>query len=75
MSTKQVQKDWKRKILRTSEGIIKSNKVKYKLGSWVENFTDYLKSEMSYTNTTTLDDFKNSEYILITQNALKRFKK
>jgi len=75
MSTKQVQKDWKRKILRTSEGIIKSNKVKYKLGSWVENFTDYLKSAMSYTNSYNLDDFKKSDHVLISQNSLKRFKK
>ena len=75
MSTKQVQKDWNRKTLKTAEGIVKTNPVRYKLTSWVENFTDYLKSAMSYTNSTTLDDFKNSEYILITQNALKRFKK
>jgi hypothetical protein len=75
MSTKQVQKDWKRKTLKTAEGIVKTNPVKYKLSSWVENFADYLKSAMSYTNSKTLDDFKNSEYILITQNALKRFKK
>jgi len=36
---------------------------------------DYLRSAMSYTNSTTLDEFKESEYVFITQNALNRFHK
>lgn len=75
MSTKEVQKKWNRKVLKTSEGIVKYNKVEYKLSSWIENFEDYLKSAMSYTNSRTLDEFKESEYVFITENALKRFSK
>jgi IMP dehydrogenase/GMP reductase len=75
MSTKEVQKKWNRNKLRTSEGIVKSNKVEYRLEKWVDNFKDYLKSAMSYTNSTNLSEFKESDYILITENALHRFKK
>jgi IMP dehydrogenase/GMP reductase len=75
MSTKEVQKKWGREKLKTSEGITKTNKVEYKLSSWVENFEDYLKSAMSYTNSKTLEEFKESETIFITENALKRYNK
>lgn len=75
MSTKEVQKKWNKNKLRTSEGIIKSNKVEYRLNKWVDNFIDYLKSAMSYTNSKNLDEFKETDYILITENALHRFKK
>lgn len=75
MSTKEVQKKWGRGTLKTSEGIVKTNLVEYTLDQWVENFTDYLKSAMSYTNSKTLDDFRKSEFVFITENALKRFDK
>jgi len=75
MSTKEVQKKWGREILKTSEGISKTNPVEYTLGQWTENFKDYLKSAMSYTNSQTLDEFRNSEFVFITQNALNRFNK
>jgi NAD(P)H-dependent flavin oxidoreductase YrpB (nitropropane dioxygenase family) len=75
MSTKEVQKKWGREILKTSEGISKTNPVEYTLGQWTENFKDYLKSAMSYTNSKTLDEFRNSEFVFITQNALNRFNK
>ena len=58
MSTKQVQKTWEKKRLRTSEGIVKVNKVDYTLMQWTNNFIDYLKSAMSYTNSLNLNEFK-----------------
>ena len=61
--------------LKTSEGIVKTNKVEYTLNQWTDNFKDYLKSAMSYTNSNTLESFKESEYVFITENALKRFNK
>jgi isopentenyl diphosphate isomerase/L-lactate dehydrogenase-like FMN-dependent dehydrogenase len=70
-----VQKKWGRSVLKTSEGISKYNKVEFRLESWVENFEDYLKSAMSYTNSRDLDQFRNSDYVHITENALKRFHK
>lgn len=75
MSTKEVQKKWGRINLKTSEGISKTNNVEYTLEQWVENFTDYLKSAMSYTNSKTLDEFRDSEFVFITENSLKRFNK
>jgi GMP reductase len=75
MSTKEVQKKWGRDKLITSEGISKYNKVEYTLDKWIENLQDYLKSAMSYTNSKTLDEFKETEYVFITENALKRFNK
>lgn len=75
MSTKEVQKKWKKGKLKTSEGISKLNKIEYTLNQWSDNFVDYLKSAMSYTNSVSLDQFRDSEFILITQNALNRFNK
>lgn len=75
MSTKEVQKKWGRKYLKTSEGISKFNKVEYTVPQWVNNFNDYLSSAMSYTNSLCLESFKESEYVNITQNALNRFNK
>jgi len=75
MSTKQVQKKWGRKEIKTSEGIHKLNKVEYTIEGWTENFKDYLKSAMSYTDSRNLKVFKGSEYVFITENAHKRFNK
>ena len=75
MSTKEVQKKWGKTKLTTSEGIIKYNKVEYTLEGWVNNFKDYLKSAMSYTNSKNLEEFKGSEFVFITKNALDRFQK
>jgi hypothetical protein len=75
MSTKEVQKKWGRENLKTSEGIVKTNPVEYTISQWTENFTDYLKSAMSYTNSRTLEEFRESEFVFITQNSLKRFDK
>ena len=76
MSTKAVQKKWGKKKLTTSEGIAKYNKVGYKLSGWLENFKDYLRSAMSYTNSRTLENFIGQvQCVFISQNALNRFKK
>ena len=75
MSTKEVQIKWGRTNLKTSEGITKINNVEYTIEQWTENFTDYLKSAMSYTGSKTLDEFRESEFVFITENALKRFNK
>jgi IMP dehydrogenase/GMP reductase len=76
MSTKEVQKSWNRAELKTGEGITKYNKVEYKLSGWVENFEDYLKSAMSYTDSRTLTDFIGEvKFIQISQNSFSRFNK
>lgn len=76
MSTKEVQKSWNRHELKTGEGITKYNKVEHTLDGWCENFTDYLKSAMSYTNSRNLKEFIGEvRYEMITQNSFNRFNK
>jgi hypothetical protein len=76
MSTKEVQKKWGKEVLTTSEGVIRFRRVEYTLQQWVENFEDYLRSAMSYSNANNLNEFiGNAEIIKITDNSYKRFKK
>jgi len=76
MSTKDVQKSWNKTNLKTAEEISIYNNVEYTLAGWVENFEDYLKSAMSYCNTSNLEEFiGNDNWIMITQNAYNRFNK
>lgn len=76
MSTKEVQKKWGKEKLTTSEGVIRYRKVEYPLHKWVNNFEDYLRSAMSYTDSKTLNDFiGNVSIIRITDNAFNRFNK
>lgn len=57
------------KKLKTSEGLLKHQKVEYTLMGWAENETDYLKSAMSYTNSGTLDEYKGSQWVQILKIA------
>jgi len=76
MSTKDVQKNWGKDDLVTSEGVVKSHKVEYTLSGWRKNFEDYLRSAMSYTGKKELHEFIGGvQYEMITQNAFKRFDK
>lgn len=54
------------KKLKTSEGLLKYQKVEFNLQGWAENETDFLRSAMSYTNSRTLEEYKNSEWAQIT---------
>ena len=58
MSTKFAQSKMGKTDLKTAEGIEKMVYVKYTLESWISNFSAYLRSAMSYTNCTTLNEFK-----------------
>ena len=76
MSTKEVQREWGKSKIKTSEGVIRYRKVEYTLSQWVENFTDYLRSAMSYCGAKNLDEFIGKvDYIQITENSRKRFQK
>jgi IMP dehydrogenase/GMP reductase len=76
MSTKEVQKKWGKKKLTTSEGVVRMRTVKYTLSGWRENFEDYLKSAMSYTNSRTLNEFIGKvNWTIISQNSFGRFNK
>jgi hypothetical protein len=76
MSTKEVQISLGKENLTTSEGISKMVPIEYKLSGWIENFDDYLRSAMSYSDCLTLKDFVgNQNYIHITEQAIRRYKK
>jgi len=76
MSTKEVQKSWGKEDLKTSEGVVRKHKVDYTLDGWVENFTSYLKSAMSYTNKKELPHFIGGVTTnLISENSFNRFNK
>ncbi len=76
MSTKEVQKQWGKERLTTSEGVTRVRKVDYRLDSWVENFTDYLRSNMSYCNSRNLLNYIGEpEIVEISDKAYKRFNK
>ena len=56
--------------IRTSEGIEKIVEVKFTLKQWVDNFTDYLRSAMSYTNSKNLNEFiNNTDTIVVSNNT------
>lgn len=58
MSTKKAQKLINKDAkLKTSEGVVRIINIEYTLAQWIENFTDYLKSTMSYCGKRTLNDF------------------
>jgi IMP dehydrogenase/GMP reductase len=76
MSTKAVQRSWGKTKLVTAEGITKYQKIEYNLSQWVENFQDYLRSNMSYCGARNLEEFiGETEYVFITELARKRFEK
>lgn len=76
MSTKEVQKKWGKRNIKTSEGISEIRKVEYTLSGWTDNFQHYLKSAMSYTDSRSLDQFIGAVSILnVTNNSYLRFKK
>lgn len=76
MSTKEVQKKWNAKVIKTSEGVVRFRRVEYTLSQWCENFEHYLRSAMSYTGTHNLKEFIGGvKLVEITNNAYKRFNK
>lgn len=76
MSTKEVQKKWGRKKLKTSEGVVRKRKAEYTLSGFVENLEHYLKSNMSYCNAINLAEYiGKADFNLITTNARNRFAK
>lgn len=76
MSTKEAQKNLGCTKIKTSEGVNRIQKVEYTLSGWVENFSHYMKSAMSYVGSHNLDEFIGMpEIIEISQNSYNRFNK
>ena len=63
MSTKKAQREMGNTSVKTSEGVVKRHLVEYDLKGFMENELSYLRSAMSYTNSTTLDEYKDSNWV------------
>ena len=70
MSTKIAQKKMNNGgKLKTGEGKSQRQKVEYSIEQWVENEQDFLRSAMSYTNSKTLSEYKDSQWIQLAYRA------
>lgn len=65
MSTVEVQKSWKKKLLRPSEGIHKRNEVLFSLEELISNLNHRLATAMSYTGDMYLETFVSGETELV----------
>lgn len=76
MSTKKAQKELGNTELKTSEGITRKVMVEYPISKWVDNFTSYLRSAMSYMDVRSIGEFVGGvDYSSISPNAFKSFYK
>ena len=76
MASKQGQEAINGKKTKTSEGVKKTLPVEYTMNGWVTNFTDYLRSAMSYTGFRSLENFKNfTKLVINSQNAVNAVNK
>lgn len=57
--------------LKTSEGVEKHINVEYTLHQWVENFTDYLRSSMSYCDSQNLEEYIGMPTIMLMSESAK----
>ena len=75
MSTKRAQVEMKTGVMKTSEGVEFRVPITGTLEQWTKNFIHYLQTAMSYTNSKTLVDFKNSKTEIMSHSAYKNYYK
>ena len=75
MSTKRAQVEMKTGVMKTSEGVEFRVPIIGTLEQWTKNFIHYLQTAMSYTNSKTLVDFKNSKTEIMSPSAYKNYYK
>lgn len=75
MSTKMAQREFGKEGNKTEEGIYSIVHIRWYLATWITEFTDYLKSAMSYTNAKDLNRFIGKvEYGILSPTAIRTFK-
>ena len=72
MSTKRAQQEMGKTVLKTSEGKFLKLTKEYTLSGWVDNFSSYLRSAMSYCNARTLEEFKERAKMQVISNEMIR---
>lgn len=71
MASKRGQLSINGEVTKTAEGVEKTVTVKYKISDWVKNMEHYLRSAMSYTNSSTLEDLKNNTTAIVVSEGTK----
>ena len=51
--------------LKTSEGKVMSQPVEYSVEGWISNAMDFLRSAMSYTASRNLEEYKDSDWVVL----------
>lgn len=75
MSTKMAQKEFGKEGNKTEEGIHSIVPIRWYLDTWIAEFTDYLKSAMSYTNHKGLETFVGGVlWGILSPTAIRTFK-
>jgi IMP dehydrogenase/GMP reductase len=59
-------------VLKTGEGKVERQKVEYSIKQWVQNESDFLRSAMSYTNSKTLEEYKDSNWIQLVYKSYNK---
>ena len=72
MSTKRAQQEMGKTVLKTSEGKFLNLTKEYTLSGWVDNFSSYLRSAMSYCNARTLGEFRDVTLLQVISNEMIR---
>lgn len=60
---------------KVSEGICKAVKVKYPLKHWITNMDSYLRSSMTYTDSSTIADLQKAEVVILGNNGKTAYAK
>ena len=75
MSTKQMQKATGGSGNTTAEGISRPIAIEYPIAKWAENMDAYLRSAMSYTGSSNIEEFKRYSEIVINYSGDKSYRK
>ena len=60
---------------KVSEGICKAVKVKHSLSHWVNNMDSYLRSCMTYTDSSCIEELQNAEVVILGNNGKMAYAK
>jgi hypothetical protein len=75
MSTKRAQIEFGKEGVKTEEGIASIIRIEHFLEDWIQRFTDYLKSAMSYTNHKSINTFVGGVlWEILSPTAIRTFK-
>ena len=59
-------------LLKTGEGKVERQKVEYSIKQWATNEGDFLRSAMSYTNSKSLEEYKDSNWVQLVYKSYNK---